>query len=74
LTNRRNFGLAVPRFGVQPGVWTTTTLGPVRVAAVESEGRTDTLDQTFRIAVTVGPDGGIAANLASVGLDWSVES
>jgi hypothetical protein len=66
--------LATPGFALIPGQWSAAILPDKRLAVVESAPRADVLDQTFRVAATPAPDGGIAANVASIGVRWSVET
>lgn len=65
--------LATPGFTIAPGVWSAAVLPDKRLAVVESARRADVLDQTFRVAATIAGDGGIAANVASIGARWKVE-
>lgn len=65
--------LATPGFALTPGVWSSAVLPNKRLAVVESAKQVDVLDQTFRVAATVAGDGGIAANVASIGARWKVE-
>lgn len=66
--------LATPGFPLTMGNWAQVILPEKRMACVESAKQADVFDQTFRVAATIASDGGIAANVASVGARWKIET
>lgn len=66
--------LGTPGFALAPGVWSSAVLSDKRIVVVESAKQADVYAQTFRVAATIAGDGGIAANVASIGVRWKIEN
>ncbi|MEK6272453.1 MAG: hypothetical protein AABM42_07370 [Actinomycetota bacterium] len=62
--------ISQPGFALQAGQWAMTRLPTMYVAAVESEGRADILEQDLQAGLGLQPDGSITANVTRLRTEW----